>query len=141
MPWCSAVAREKCPQHPGSCTKSDRLPARLTTALWPLGPKRATIPPIRPPKRAGSAHGFAPSRPLATPVRRFIAGPPVSGQLVNRIINPARLMAVLVGVLCLIALSVGSAAADPVTAAATEALISPSPPAPANVAPRPRAYL
>ena len=59
----------------------------------------------------------------------------------NRIINPARLMAVLVGVLCLIALSVGSAAADPVTAAATEALISPPPPAPANVAPRPRAYL
>ncbi|WP_298255136.1 alpha/beta fold hydrolase [Bradyrhizobium sp.] len=56
-------------------------------------------------------------------------------------INPARRMAVLAGALCLLSLSggnLGSAAADPVTAAATEAVISPPPP---SVAPRPRAYL
>ena len=62
----------------------------------------------------------------------------------NRIIHPARLMAVLVGMLCLLSLSdggFGAAAADPVAAATSEALISPPPPAPPSVAPRPRAYL
>ena len=57
----------------------------------------------------------------------------------ERLINPARLAAVI-GAVCLLSLtSVGfnSAAADPVTAPTTEALISP----PAFTQPRPRAYL
>lgn len=58
----------------------------------------------------------------------------------NRMINPTRGMAVLVGMLCLISLSAGvdSAVAGPVTAAATEA--PPSATAP-SAAPRPRVYL
>ena len=57
-------------------------------------------------------------------------------------INPTRVTSVLVGVLCLISLAGGnSAAAGPVTATATEALISPPPPTPPGAAPRPRVYL
>jgi hypothetical protein len=65
------------------------------------------------------------------------------GQLVQRMINPTRLVAVLSGALCLIPLAAGrfdSAMAEPVNAT-TEALISPPPSTPATAAPRPRAYL
>lgn len=61
----------------------------------------------------------------------------------ERLTNSTRLAAILVQALCLISLAGGalsSAAANPVTAATTEALISP-PPAASRPAPRPRAYL
>ena len=59
-------------------------------------------------------------------------------------INPTRVAAVLIGALGLISLASGnfnSAAADPMTAATTESLISPAPPMLSGTAPRPRAYL
>jgi Alpha/beta hydrolase family/LysM domain len=62
---------------------------------------------------------------------------------VERLINSARLAAILTGALCSAWLAGGvfnSAAADPATTAAAGALISPPPSAPA-AAPRPRAYL
>ncbi len=61
----------------------------------------------------------------------------------ERLTNSTRLAAILIQALCLIWLAggaLGSAAANPVTAATTEALISPPPAAP-RTAPRPRAYL
>ena len=61
----------------------------------------------------------------------------------ERLTNSTRLAAILVQALCLVSLAGGalsSAAANPVTAKTTEALISP-PPSASRPAPRPRAYL